>query len=276
MVVHAHPDDEASTTGGTLARYAAEGVTTVLVTCTDGSQGDAPGGVKPGEPGHDPEAVVALRSDELHQSCRALGVTHLEELGYPDSGMEGWPANRLATAFCNRPVPEVADRLTGLMERYRPQVVVTYDPTGFYGHPDHVQAHRVTAAAFDSHTDARRLYVPTVPESHLQALSEALSQAGEEVRDPVVDQEPSIFTTPDTEISAWIDCAGVVDAKLAALRAHRSQADNVFFLGLPDDVFRRFFAVEPYVRWRDRTGGALPVQDLFAGLRAGPVDEPGS
>src|SRR3954471_14718072 len=96
MAVHAHPDDEASSTGGVLARYAAEGVTTVLVTCTDGRCGDGPGGVKPGEPGHDPEAVVALRRTELEAACAVLGVSHLEMLDYHDSGMMGWATNEAA------------------------------------------------------------------------------------------------------------------------------------------------------------------------------------
>ena len=91
MAVHAHPDDEATGTGGVLARYAAEGIRTVLVTCTDGSCGDGPGGVKPGEPGHDPAAVAVLRRTELEAACAVLSVSDLELLGYPDSGMMGWP-----------------------------------------------------------------------------------------------------------------------------------------------------------------------------------------
>src|SRR5690242_1124679 len=93
MAVHAHPDDEAIGTGGVLARYAAEGVRTVLVTCTDGRCGDGPGGVKPGDPGHDPHAVVEMRRKELEASCAALKVAHLELLGYADSGMMGWATN---------------------------------------------------------------------------------------------------------------------------------------------------------------------------------------
>ena len=93
MAVHAHPDDEAISTGGILARYTAEGVRTVLVTCTDGRCGDGPDGVKPGDPGHEPAAVVALRQAELARSCEVLGISHHENLGYRDSGMMGWPQN---------------------------------------------------------------------------------------------------------------------------------------------------------------------------------------
>src|ERR1700712_852390 len=131
MAVHAHPDDEATGTGGVLARYAAEGIQTVLVTCTDGRCGDAPGGIKPGEPGHDPEAVVSLRERELIASCQVLQVSHLELLNYHDSGMMGWPNNHEPGAFWNTPVEVAAARLADLMRHYQPDVVVTYDAYGF-------------------------------------------------------------------------------------------------------------------------------------------------
>src|SRR3954454_15710723 len=116
MAVHAHPDDEATGTGGVLARYAAEGIRTVLVTCTDGRCGDGPGGVKPGEPGHDPEAVAAARSRELEESCAILGVSNLETLGYADSGMMGWAANDAPRSFWSTSVDEAAARLAELIE----------------------------------------------------------------------------------------------------------------------------------------------------------------
>src|ERR1700729_1456850 len=132
MAVHAHPDDEALGTGGVLARYGNEGVRTVLVTCTNGELGDGPNGVKPGEPGHDEAAVVAVRRRELEASCAILGVSHLELLGYRDSGMDGWSQNTAAGAFWTIPVDSAAARVGALMERYQPQVVVTYDEHGFY------------------------------------------------------------------------------------------------------------------------------------------------
>src|SRR5580698_7075261 len=117
MAVHAHPDDEAISTGGILARYAKEGVRTVLVTCTDGGCGDGPGGVKPGEPGHDRDAVVRLRQAELERSCEQpelLRVGHLELLGYRDSGMMGWPTNTEPGAFWGMDVEEAARPLVAL------------------------------------------------------------------------------------------------------------------------------------------------------------------
>ncbi|MFD0327431.1 PIG-L deacetylase family protein [Streptacidiphilus monticola] len=103
MAVHAHPDDEATGTGGVLARYAAEGIRTVLVTCTDGRCGDGPSGVKPGDPGHDPAAVAAMRREELKASCEILKISHLETLDYADSGMMGWPTNEEPESFWQTP-----------------------------------------------------------------------------------------------------------------------------------------------------------------------------
>ena len=130
MAVHAHPDDEASSTGGVLATYGEQGIRTVVVTCTNGEFGDAPGGVKPGQDGHDEQAVAELRLAELRESCKILGVTDLEPLGYHDSGMPDWDYKDRPGAFCNIPTAEVAARIGALMERYRPQVVVTYDAAG--------------------------------------------------------------------------------------------------------------------------------------------------
>ena len=147
MAVHAHPDDESSSTGGVLARYASEGVRTVVVTCTNGELGDAPGGIKPGDAGHDEAEVARIRLDELERACATLGVAHLELLGYHDSGMADWDDKDRPDVFCNVNVDEAAERLSGLFEKYQPDVVVTYDELGGYDHPDHVHASRVTMAA---------------------------------------------------------------------------------------------------------------------------------
>src|ERR1700693_3994371 len=140
MAVHAHPDDEASSTGGVLAKYADEGVRTIVITCTNGEFGDGPGGVKPGLDGHDEAAVAQTRLAELRESAKILGGTELETLGYPDSGMPKWDFKDRPDAFCNVPVAKVAAQIGALIERYRPQVVITYDDKGAYQHPDHVHA----------------------------------------------------------------------------------------------------------------------------------------
>src|SRR5260221_1832003 len=108
MAVHAHPDDEASSTGGVLAKYADEGIRTVVVTCTNGEFGDTPGGVKPGQDGHDEEAVAQIRLAELRESCKHLGVTDLELLGSPDSEMPAWEYKNRPDTLCNVPASEAS------------------------------------------------------------------------------------------------------------------------------------------------------------------------
>jgi len=264
MAVHAHPDDEASSTGGILAKYAAEGIRTVLVTCTNGELGDAPGGVKPGDAGHDEAAVVEVRRRELEESCRVLGVDVLERLGYRDSGMMGWPNNEAEGAFWTVPVEVAATPLVALMERYRPEVVVTYDDFGFYGHPDHIQAHRITIAALERSRLEAKVYFPTVRRSGFQAFAEAMTEAGLEL--PPVDLTK--MGSADEDIDATIDCREQAPVKLAALRAHESQSDNMFFLqfGLPE--FTSLFGTEEFLCFRDPVGSPAPTDDLFSGLRA--------
>ncbi|HLK46026.1 MAG TPA: PIG-L family deacetylase, partial [Acidimicrobiales bacterium] len=125
LCVHAHPDDESSSTGGVLRTYANEGIRTVLVTCTDGALGDAPDGTTPETEGHDPVAVAAHRRVELDRAVGILGVTRLELLGFKDSGMEGWPHNDAEASFWNTPVDVAKDRLVPILLEERPQVVVT-------------------------------------------------------------------------------------------------------------------------------------------------------
>jgi LmbE family N-acetylglucosaminyl deacetylase len=266
MAVHAHPDDEASSTGGILARCGAEGIHTVVVTCTNGELGDAPGGVKPGEEGHDEAAVVALRRAELEASCEILGVGDLELLGYHDSGMMGWPQNDAPGSFWSMPIEEAARPLVALLERYRPQVVVTYDANGFYGHPDHIQAHRITLAAVAATDVVEKLYFPAFPFSILPLFAEAMRNAGLELPEPAEGEENN-FGVADDAISARIDCSGVVSAKFEALAAHKSQTADSFFLKLDRNAFEALFATEAFVRALDTTDAPTPETDLFAGLR---------
>jgi LmbE family N-acetylglucosaminyl deacetylase len=264
MAVHAHPDDEASTTGGILAKYSSEGVRVVLVTCTNGEMGDALDGSKPGDEGHDEGAVVAMRRRELEESCRILGVSNLELLGYRDSGMMDWPSNDAPGAFWGVPVETAAAPLAELMERYQPQVVVTYDDFGFYGHPDHIQAHRITVAALDMTGAPVKLYCPTVRRSRLGEFRERMTELGVEL--PPVDE--SRFGSPDEQIAASIDCREYAAQKFAALSAHASQQENIFFLRLSMPDFTEMFGIEEFIRLRDPFDAPASEDDLFAGVRA--------
>ncbi|MER8185893.1 PIG-L family deacetylase [Kitasatospora sp. NPDC094015] len=269
MAVHAHPDDEATGTGGVLARYAAEGIRTVLVTCTDGGCGDGPGGVKPGDPGHDPAAVVAMRRRELEASCEVLGVDHLELLDYADSGMMGWATNDASGAFWGTPVAEGAARLAELLERYRPDVVVTYDENGFYGHPDHIQANRITMAALATSGLTPKVYWTTAPRSMMQKFGEVMREFDSdwEEPDPAQAAEMAKIGLPDEEITTWVDTTEFGGRKFDALAAHASQGENIFFLKMGKERFTELMGVETFVRVQDTTGAAVPENDLFAGLR---------
>ncbi|GAA3487373.1 PIG-L family deacetylase [Streptomyces cremeus] len=269
MAVHAHPDDEATSTGGVLARYAAEGVRTVLVTCTDGGCGDGPGGVKPGEPGHDPAAVARMRGEELRESCEVLKISDLETLGYADSGMMGWPSNDAPGSFWRTPVAEGAARLADLMRHYRPDVVVTYDENGFYGHPDHIQAHRITMAALELTDLTPKVYWTTIPHSAMRRFGEAMRELdpGMPEPDPAEAAELAELGLPDEEITTWVDTAGFSDQKFDSLAAHASQGENIFFLKMGKEKFGELMGTETFVRVKDSTGAAVPETDLFAGLR---------
>ncbi len=261
MAVHAHPDDEASTTGGILAKYAAEGIRTVLVTCTNGELGDTPT-AKPGDDDHDTADVVAMRLAELEASCVVLGISHLETLGYHDSGMMGWETNDAPGSFWSMPVDEAAAPLVALLNKYQPDVVVTYDDFGFYGHPDHIQAHRITLAALEQVGSDAKVYFPAFRRSSMPVFRAQLEAAGIDL--PDIDE--SEFGVEDEMIAASIDCRENAAAKRAALAAHVSQQENIFFLRIPMESFTEAFGVEEFVRFRpaDRTA---PENDLFAGLR---------
>src|SRR5690606_31608202 len=269
MAVHAHPDDEATGTGGVLARYAAEGVRTVLVTCTDGGCGDGPGGVKPGDPGHDPAAVAAMRRRELEASCDVLGVGELEMLGYADSGMMGWPSNDAPGSFWRTPVEEGAARLADLMRHYRPDVVVTSDGNGFYGHPDHIQAHRITMAALEMTGLTPKVYWTTMPHSGLRRFGEAMREFQEDLPEPDPAEADALadIGLPDDEVTTWVDTTAFSGRKFDALAAHASQGENIFFLKMGKERFTELRGVETFVRVQDPPGAPVPENDLFAGLR---------
>lgn len=264
MAVHAHPDDEVIGTGGVLARSADEGIRTVLVTCTNGEQGDGPGGVKPGDPGHDEAEVSRRRLSELSDSAAHLAIAHVELLGYRDSGMDGWATNHAPDAFCNVPLDQATERLVALMEQYRPQVVVTYDENGGYGHPDHIQAHRVAVAATQASMIPSKLYYSAIPRARVAELFEYLRAAGTDMQNMEL---PPDFGTPDEQITTVVDVSAYVERKRKALEAHASQGDNIFLLRLPEEAQQRAFSTESFVRHLSRVDAPDTEDHLFDGLR---------
>jgi LmbE family N-acetylglucosaminyl deacetylase len=269
LAVHAHPDDESSSTGGVLARCADEGIRTIVVTCTNGEFGDAPGGVKPGQPGHDEAAVAATRLAELDKACEILGVDVLEKLGYHDSGMAEWEYRNRPDAFCNVPVEESTARVVELLERYRPQVVVTYNEFGGYEHPDHIQASRIARLAVERTGIPAKLYFTAFRMSEMQRLRARMEALGFDVgppRDFPADLLEKMRAV-EAQITTTVDVSSVADRKREALRAHASQLAESWFATMPPEIYGEFFQVETFMRAADRTGAPLPETDLFAGLR---------
>ena len=281
LAVHAHPDDEATSTGGLYRLLADQGVRTVLVTCTNGECGDTPDGAKPDADHHDGDVVAEIRAGELARAVEVLGVERLVRLGYRDSGMMGWPQNDDPQNFWAIPVAEAAARLAEILREERPQVVVTYNEIGFYGHPDHIQANRITLAALRLIDYEPTLYYNAIPDSVMEVMrarweEEARQQAEDDaakgiVREPegppTVDGEPLHMGTPDDRIGATIDVSGVTDAKYDALAAHASQLSGSFWLKMSKDEFRLAMGTEWFTRVTNPRGLEGNVKDIFAGYR---------
>jgi LmbE family N-acetylglucosaminyl deacetylase len=263
MAVHAHPDDEGIQTGGVLALAAQRGIKTVLVTCTNGEMGDSPDGLKPESEGHDSVSTSELRLRELRKACAALSITDLELLGYRDSGMMGWPQNDDPTCFWRTPLDDAVKRVAELIERHRPEVVITYDAHGLYGHPDHIQAHRATMAAAERTGIPQKIYEIAFPRSLMEAFAEMQRQAGGE---PPAEEAEVPFGTPDELITTTIDVSSAWEAKKASIYAHESQMANFDFLKLDEELLKPAFGQEHFVRVLDRTATPVPETDLFAGI----------
>jgi LmbE family N-acetylglucosaminyl deacetylase len=273
MAVHAHPDDEASS-GGILAAYADQGVRVVVVTSTNGEFGDAPGGIKPGQEGHDPAAVARQRLSELDESVRILGVGALETLGYHDSGMEEWDFKNNPDAFCNVPLDVVSGRIGELITKYRPQVLVSYDDAGAYQHPDHVHASRAAQAAAAATGIPAKVYLSTMKGSNWRKIWDALREAGEEVPNwdndsPEARERWQRGLESEARITTTVDIRPVLARKRAALFAHGSQINDSWFSKVPPELVEQVFGYEYFIRKTDTTGAPFPEDDLFAGLRRG-------
>ncbi len=272
MAVHAHPDDESTFTGGTIARYTDEGIRVVVVLCTNGDcgrEGDdppfAPSGVKA-------TSLATVRRLEFEVACAELSVHAVEHLGYRDSGMMGWPENDAPGCFWRASPTEAVSKLERLLDRYAPQVVVTYDEDGFYGHPDHIMANRATCAAVDRSASVRKLYYTVISRSAVVRYARRLRELGATLPAPFGQLDPANppFGTPDERVDAVIDVSRYAAKKRTAMAAYRSQSDNAFFLSSPPQAFSFAFGEESYIRVVDRTTSPLRETDLFAGLRPTP------
>ena len=274
---HAHPDDEALASGGTMARLSEEGHRVVLVVATRGEEGEP----VPGVLGPD-EALGDRRTAEVHDSAEVLGVARVAFLDYRDSGMIEDPANAHPDCFWQADVDEATDRLNNLLDSEVVDVLVVYDSHGGYGHPDHIQVHRVGTRWVHRRVQAGdrsvRLRWVTMNRDALQASMDAAlvemdraEAAGEkawsddamlEVRRERLDSDT--FGLPDAEITHGIDVTSVLSRKRSAIRAHTSQIpEDSFFLAMPDEAFAMAFGVEWYVDPKSPRGGKPQSNDLL-------------
>ena len=282
LLVHAHPDDESIATGATMAKYAAEGAAVTLVTCTLGELGEIiPPGLAHLAADRD-GGLGQYRIGELATACAALGVTDHRFLGgagrWQDSGMMGEPSNQAAGCFWQADVDEAAAALLEVIRDVRPQVMVSYDANGFYGHPDHIQAHRVAMRAFGQAGGlVRKMYANTVPKSVLVGMVERMRGSDPAERPaagtgftPVQSAGELPFGVPDEVVTTEVDAAAYLDAKLNAMRAHATQisVDSPFY-ALSNNLGVRAFGVEYYILLAGERGPAGPggrEADLFAGI----------
>ena len=288
VFVHAHPDDEVIGTGATMARYAAADDTHVtLVTCTLGEEGEIHVPELAGLATDRADQLGGYRLTEWHASCAALGVPDHRMLGgvgaYRDSGMMGEPSNENPRAFWQADLTEAAAHLVAVLREVRPQVVVTYDPNGFYGHPDPIQAHRVAAEAFRLSGDAQfrpdlgeahpvdKFYWTTVLRSSLMSSFEVFSESEDNPFGDVESAEDLPFGVDEDEVTATINSPGFGDAKVAALRAHATQVppENWVYV-LAAKLGADAVTTEHYILAEGKRGpGSGPhgwEDDLFAGI----------
>ncbi len=229
---HAHPDDESISTGGTLARYAMNGEPVLVVTATDGALGeihnhDDPESIRP--------RLAQVRAEEMAAALEILGVRDHAFLGYRDSGMMGWEDNFHPDCFWQADFMEATGRLVRHIRKHRPDVVTIYDPFGGYGHPDHIQVHRVGIAAFHASSDlgrfplgggeepwqADRLWMSVWPRSRMATWADIDEAAGVIDANEAARRRNSGF--PDERINVWMDVEDLIEVKVAAIAAHHTQ-----------------------------------------------------
>ena len=270
---HAHPDDEAIATGGTMLLASRAGHRVVLVCATDGARGETPG--LDGQNSADELDLAEVRASELLVAAKILGVHRVEMLGYGDSGMAGDPANDDPDCFWQADEDEAAERLAVVLRDERADLLTCYDANGNYGHPDHIKVHRVGVRAAER-AGVELVYEATIHRDHFRAsMKEMARMAAEAGLDTSASEEQAEFEaelergtigTDGTLITHGIDVRAVLAEKRAAMRAHVSQipADS-FLVALPDPALELGFGTEWFIRRGVRVTDP-PETDLFAPL----------
>jgi LmbE family N-acetylglucosaminyl deacetylase len=257
---HAHPDDECIGCGGVMRKAFEEGHRVVLIVATRGEHGEVDDGFLA-----EGEQLWERRVVETHAAAEVLGAQRVEFLGYVDSGMIGEPENDAPGSFWTASVEQAAEKLAAILREENADVLTTYDDNGGYGHPDHIQVHRVGKRAAEL-AGTPRVYQNTMNREHMRRGMEAAAELGIigalELPDP--NQTPQ-FGKPEAVITAAVDVRRYLEHKRKAMRAHASQiSEQSFFLAMPDEGFAHAFGTEWFIR--DGQGPGITETDLLAGL----------
>lgn len=256
VTFQAHPDDESITVGGTMRKAADAGHRVVLVVATGGELGEIPEGLLA-----EGETLVARRAAETRAAADVLGVKRLEFLGYKDSGMMGWEQNAAPDSFWTASVEEAAAKLAAILVDERADVITFDDDNGGYGHPDHIQVHRVGKRAAEL-AGTPRVYQHT---SNRDESFELWRRYAETTGADIPDFEGFEFGKPAKLLTARVDVRDVIEAKRAGMRAHPSQIpEDSWFLSMPDEWFAQAFGTEWFIR--EGHGPGITETDLLAGL----------
>ncbi|MGH2755449.1 MAG: mycothiol conjugate amidase Mca [Actinomycetota bacterium] len=278
MAIHAHPDDESSKGSGTMARYAKEGVRVVLVCATRGEAGDIlnPRMDQPGIK----ERMAELREAELETACDLLGVEQIYQLGYRDSGMPDSEWNEHPAAFMNADPDEAVGRLVEIIRRERPEVILAYDESRGYEHPDHVKVHEWGTQAFRDAGDPKKFsdkgepwspsklyYFATFTKQRFQKLDAAAVAEGMEspYAGWLENWDSMGFVEP--EVTTQVDVADFIELRSKALLAHATQIDpDSFWFAIPDEMHRRIYPWEDYTLVESNVPTRELEEDLFEGI----------
>ena len=277
MCVHAHPDDEVIGTGGTLLRYGRDGVETAVVTCTGGERGE----IHNMDEAQTRPRLAEVRRAELERSLQLLGAGAPRLLGYVDSGMMGTDGNDDPASFWRADLHEAIGRVVAQIRQFRPHVLITYDAFGGYGHPDHLQTHRVGVLAAEAcnvgalYPEAggawriSKVYLSTFPKSAIFDFATTMVAMGMESPFGTFERVEDVpMGAADEELGAGVDVTALLDEKMAALQAHSSQiAADSFFLTMPREYMATAFGTEWFIRHRSDVPATGVEDDLFTGLR---------
>lgn len=270
LAIFAHPDDETFGIGGTMAHYAARGVPVTMVSATRGEVGEI-------APGTDatPETLGEHRERELREAMAILGVSDVRFLGFRDSGMYGTDENRDPRAYINADVDAVVGAMVRIIRERRPDVLVTWDASGGYGHPDHIAVHEQATAAYHAAADPARypgdgapwqtprLYYNAIPVDMFVELMDEMTERGGET--PSIAEDERMNSLPRVVPNCVIDVNAHFTEKERAMLAHRTQIGDIEpFMKLPESSRRRFFAHEYYYRADPPLADGEVIDDLFA------------